>query len=190
MFSVTLYAYNVAQVFLQNTLLFTAFYCKTDSMPLARPSPQPEGSSSRRLSAADEIIAKNCMALLTSTQHDVLYNVPYRGDENAIIELARRVEVFAHSITTAKDEIALRRCVVLLDACLLQQMHASELRSVCRAILDRDHTLLNHMPQLITVLKKIHRAFEISIILSPEVLSAIRSDVVARNDSGEQIWGN
>lgn len=128
------------------------------------------------------------MALLNSSQFDVIYSVPYRGDEDDVMRLVHRCDSYRARISQATNINSLRRGLMILDATLIQKLPSTELRQLVTTIVNRDPSLIDGMPRLRGLLSKTFRAIDLSLIMNPTVLSAISKDVVGRNltgDSGE-----
>lgn len=129
-------------------------------------------------------VGRKVMILLTSAQFDVLYSVPYRGDDEVVVNMMRRIETLCADIAASTSSTGLIAAVRLLDACLFRELPATELRTLSQTILNKDPQLLRHMPILQDMLMTLYRAVDLSDMLNPSVLSAITRDVVERNKWG------
>jgi hypothetical protein len=139
-----------------------------------------ESQTSNEATAEEKI-----MALLTSKQFGVIYDTPYQGGEEKIIALLQRCESLIDTITHATNPAALEAAIQIADACLIPALPAAEVRNLVRTIVEKDVTLVTHMPQLRKILWRVYRAIELSLILDPKVLSRIAADI-----ANQRQWGS
>lgn len=128
------------------------------------------------------LTGKKVLALIDSDQFDVIYDAPYRGGDDDVMALVSQCEVMTRAILEADRREPLIAAVQLLDACLLVQTPATELRNMVKALVSKDPSLIDHMPQLRALLGLVLRAIEISYVLNPATLAAISRDVSERKN--------
>lgn len=147
-------------------------------------APDPDAfdafSKTEREKEIEDAAATKIMYLLSSQHYNVLYGKAYRGEDDRIINLIDHCETTGIRIREATDVDSLPFIVGIIDANLIQEMPANELRRLCREILDRDEKLINYMPQLKARLAKICRSMDMNEMLQPSVLSEIIRDVDAK----------
>ncbi len=117
------------------------------------------------------------LALLASRQFEVIYQAPYRGTDEEVHNILNFCDALVQSIAVAKVNDRLSLAVSVIDACLIDNLHAQEVRTLIKTIVKKDIGLLHHMPCTKAMLARVLRAVSLSNLLAPEKIRRIAQDV-------------
>lgn len=117
------------------------------------------------------------VALLGSRQFEVIYQAPYRGTDEEVLSILSHCEVLIQQLSNAPVNDRLTLAVGVIDACLIDNLHAQEVRALIKAIVKKDVGLLNHMPCTKAMLARVLRAVGLSSLLAPAKIRRITQDV-------------
>lgn len=117
------------------------------------------------------------IALLASRQFEVIYQVPYRGTDEEVQSILNMCDGLVQGIAAAEVNERLALAVSVIDACLIDNLHAHEVRSLIKTIVQKDVQLLGHMPCTKAMLARVLRAVGLSNLLAPEKIRKITRDV-------------
>lgn len=117
------------------------------------------------------------VALLASRQFEVIYQVPYRGTDEEVQNILNLCDGLLQQIGRAEVNHRLMLALSVIDACLIDNLQAQEVRSLIKAIVQKDVQLLGHMPCTKAMLARVLRAVGLSNLLAPEKIRRITRDV-------------
>lgn len=117
------------------------------------------------------------MALLSSRQFEVIYQVPYRGTDEEVQNVLNLCDGLNQQLSVAQVNDRLELAVGVIDACLIDNLHAQEVRSLIKTIVQKDVRLLAHMPCTRAMLARVLRAVNLSALLAPEKIRKIARDL-------------
>jgi hypothetical protein len=129
------------------------------------------------MNVINAMTSAHVMALLASRQFEVIYQVPYRGTDEEVQNILNRCDELIHQLSSAEVTERLTLAVGVIDACLIDNLHAQEVRSLIKAIVQKDVQLLSHMPCTKAMLARVLRAVGLSDLLAPEKIRRITRDV-------------
>lgn len=141
----------------------------TAAVAVARPDPV--------MNVINAMTEAHVVALLSSRQFEVIYQVPYRGTDEEVQNILNLCDGLIQSISAAEVNDRLSLAVGVIDACLIDNLHAQEVRSLIKTIVQKDVRLLNHMPCTKAMLARVLRAVGLSNLLAPEKIRRITRDV-------------
>lgn len=118
------------------------------------------------------------VALLASRQFEVIYQEPYRGTDEEVQNMLILCDTLIQQLGAAEVNDRLALAVNVIDACLIDNLHAQEVRTVIRTIVQKDIRLLNHMPCTKAMLARVLRAVGLSNLLAPAKIRRITQDVL------------
>jgi hypothetical protein len=125
----------------------------------------------------DTMTSAQVVALLSSRQFEVIYQVPYRGTDEEVQSILNMCDGLLQGIAAAEVNDRLMLAVGVIDACLIDNLHAHEVRSLIKTIVQKDIQLLSHMPCTKAMLARVLRAVGLSNLLAPEKIRKITRDV-------------
>lgn len=117
------------------------------------------------------------MALLSSRQFEVIYQEPYRGSDEEVQNILNLCDGLILQLGSAQVNDRLELAVGVIDACLIDNLHAQEVRTLIKTIVEKDISLLNHMPCTKAMLARVLRAVGLSNLLAPAKIRRITQDV-------------
>lgn len=126
--------------------------------------------------------ADKVTALLFSKQFDVIYRTPFSGSDEDFINTANQCDTLVNCIDSAAVNARFKMFVQVLDSCLLPNLPAQEIRMMLKAIVDKDASLLTHMPYAQALLSRVFRGVELSDMLAPAKIQRIANDVRMFNE--------
>lgn len=118
------------------------------------------------------------IALLSSRQFEVIYQEPYRGSDEDVQNMLNLCDALIQQLGVAKVNDRLMLAVGVIDACLIDNLHAQEVRALIKTIVQKDIRLLNHMPCTKAMLARVLRAVGLSNLLAPAKIRRITQDVL------------
>lgn len=118
------------------------------------------------------------IALLSSRQFEVIYQQPYRGTDEEVQNMLNLCDALIHQLSAAEVNDRLSLAVGVIDACLIDNLHAQEVRTLIKTIVQKDIRLLNHMPCTKAMLARVLRAVGLSNLLAPAKIRRITQDVL------------
>lgn len=147
-------------------------------------TPNPDSTSTVVVPRPDPVMnvintmtSAHVVALLASRQFEVIYQVPYRGTDEEVQNILNQCDALIHQLSSAEVNDRLTLAVGVIDACLIDNLHAQEVRSLIKAIVQKDVQLLSHMPCTKAMLARVLRAVGLSNLLAPEKIRRITRDV-------------
>lgn len=129
------------------------------------------------MNVINTMTSAHVVALLASRQFEVIYQVPYRGTDEEVQNILNRCDDLIQQLSAAEVNDRLSLAVGVIDACLIDNLHAQEVRSLVKTIVQKDIRLLSHMPCTKAILSRVLRAVGLSNLLSPEKIRRIAKDV-------------
>jgi len=118
------------------------------------------------------------IALLSSRQFEVIYQEPYRGTDEEVQNMLNLCDSLIQQLSAAEVNDRLTLAVGVIDACLIDNLHAQEVRTLIKTIVQKDIRLLNHMPCTKAMLARVLRAVGLSNLLAPAKIRRITQDVL------------
>lgn len=118
------------------------------------------------------------IALLSSRQFEVIYQQPYRGSDEEVQRGLNLCDALVQQLDAAEVNDQLRLAIGVIDACLIDNLHAQEVRSLIKTIAQKDVGLLIHMPCTKAMLARVLRAVGLSNLLAPAKIRRITQDVL------------
>jgi hypothetical protein len=141
---------------------------------------QSQSSVDRKDGRREITRPEEILALLASKQFDIVYNTPYRGDDQKIMSLLHQSEELCASLAVAAMSPSLISAVGVIDACLIPALPAPEVKNLITTIVKKDPSLIPYMPHTRKMMSNVFRAVELSSILNPSVLARIAADVASQ----------
>jgi len=141
----------------------------TSTSVAARPDPV--------MTVINTMTSAHVTALLSSRQFEVIYQVPYRGTDEEVQNTLNLCDGLIQQIGAAEVGDRLCLAVSVIDSCLIDNLHAQEVRSIIKAIVQKDVQLLTHMPCTKAMLARVLRAVGLSNLLAPDKIRRITRDV-------------
>jgi len=141
----------------------------TSAVAAARPDPV--------MNVINGMSQAHVMALLSSRQFEVIYQEPYRGTDEEVQNILNLCDGLIHQLGAAQVNDRLALAVGVIDACLIDNLHAQEVRTLIKTIAQKDVALLNHMPCTKAMLARVLRAVGLSNLLAPAKIRRITQDV-------------
>lgn len=141
----------------------------TSTVVVLRPDPV--------MNVINTMASAHVIALLASRQFEVIYQVPYRGTDEEVQNILNQCDALIHQLNSAEVNDRLALAVSVIDSCLIDNLHAQEVRSLIKAIVQKDVQLLSHMPCTKAMLARVLRAVGLSNLLAPEKIRRITRDV-------------
>jgi len=141
----------------------------TSASVVARPDPV--------MNVINTMTSAHVVALLASRQFEVIYQVPYRGTDEEVQNILNMCDGLIQQISVAEVNDRLALAVSVIDSCLIDNLHAQEVRSLVKTIVQKDIQLLLHMPCTKAMLARVLRAVGLSNLLAPEKIRRITRDV-------------
>ncbi|MBY0242570.1 MAG: hypothetical protein K2X55_24980 [Burkholderiaceae bacterium] len=129
------------------------------------------------MNVINTMTSAHVVALLASRQFEVIYQVPYRGTDEEVQNILNLCDGLIQQISAAEVNDRLTLAVGVIDACLIDNLHAQEVRSIIKTIVQKDIELLSHMPCTKAMLARVLRAVGLSNLLAPEKIRRIAKDV-------------
>lgn len=129
------------------------------------------------MNVINTMTSAHVVALLASRQFEVIYQVPYRGTDEEVQNILNLCDGLIQQISDAEVNDRLTLAVGVIDACLIDNLHAQEVRSLIKTIVQKDIRLLSHMPCTKAMLARVLRAVGLSNLLAPEKIRRITRDV-------------
>ena len=129
------------------------------------------------MNVVNSMTEAHVLALLASRQFEVIYQAPYRGTDEEVHNILNFCDALVQSIAVAKVNDRLSLAVSVIDACLIDNLHAQEVRTLIKTIVKKDIGLLHHMPCTKAMLARVLRAVSLSNLLAPEKIRRIAQDV-------------
>ena len=129
------------------------------------------------MNVINTMASAHVVALLASRQFEVIYQVPYRGTDEEVQNILNLCDGLIQQISVAEVNDRLTLAVGVIDACLIDNLHAQEVRSLIKTIVQKDIQLLSHMPCTKAMLARVLRAVGLSNLLAPEKIRRITRDV-------------
>ena len=145
-------------------------------------NPPPESASlvtrpDPVMNVINTMTSAHVVALLASRQFEVIYQVPYRGTDEEVQNILNMCDGLIQQISVAEVNDRLALAVSVIDSCLIDNLHAQEVRSLVKTIVQKDIQLLSHMPCTKAMLARVLRAVGLSNLLAPEKIRRITKDV-------------
>jgi len=141
----------------------------TSAVAVARPDPV--------MNVINGMTPAHVMALLSSRQFEVIYQEPYRGTDEEVQNILNLCDGLIQQLGSAQVNDRLALAVGVIDACLIDNLHAQEVRTLIKTIVQKDVSLLNHMPCTKAMLARVLRAVGLSNLLAPAKIRRITQDV-------------
>lgn len=129
------------------------------------------------MNVINTMTSAHVVALLASRQFEVIYQVPYRGTDEEVQNILNMCDGLIQQISVAEVNDRLALAVSVIDSCLIDNLHAQEVRSLVKTIVQKDIQLLSHMPCTKAMLARVLRAVGLSNLLAPEKIRRITRDV-------------
>jgi hypothetical protein len=129
------------------------------------------------MNVINTMTSAHVVALLASRQFEVIYQVPYRGTDEEVQNILNMCDGLIQQISIAEVNDRLGIAVSVIDSCLIDNLHAQEVRSLVKTIVQKDIQLLSHMPCTKAMLARVLRAVGLSNLLAPEKIRRITKDV-------------
>lgn len=142
----------------------------TSAAVVARPDPV--------MTVINSMSDAHVIALLASRQFEVIYQEPYRGTDEEVQNMLDLCDRLIQQIGGAEVNDRLTLAVGVIDACLIDNLHAQEVRMLIKTIVQKDIRLLNHMPCTKAMLARVLRAVGLSNLLAPNKIRRITQDVL------------
>lgn len=142
----------------------------TSAAVMARPDPV--------MNVINGMSDAHVVALLSSRQFEVIYQEPYRGTDEEVQNILNLCDGLIQQIGGAEVNDRLALAVGVIDACLIDNLHAQEVRMLIKTIVQKDIGLLNHMPCTKAMLARVLRAVGLSNLLAPAKIRRITQDVL------------
>lgn len=141
----------------------------TSAVAVTRPDPV--------MNVINGMTPAHVMALLSSRQFEVIYQEPYRGTDEEVQNILNLCDGLIQQLGSAQVNDRLALAVGVIDACLIDNLHAQEVRTLIKTIVQKDVSLLNHMPCTKAMLARVLRAVGLSNLLAPAKIRRITQDV-------------
>lgn len=141
----------------------------TSAVAVVRPDPV--------MNVINGMTPAHVMALLSSRQFEVIYQEPYRGTDEEVQNILNLCDGLIQQLGSAQVNDRLALAVGVIDACLIDNLHAQEVRTLIKTIVQKDVSLLNHMPCTKAMLARVLRAVGLSNLLAPAKIRRITQDV-------------
>jgi len=129
------------------------------------------------MNVINTMTSAHVVALLSSRQFEVIYQVPYRGTDEEVQNILNLCDGLIQQLNGAEVNDRLSLAVSVIDSCLIDNLHAQEVRSLIKVIVQKDVQLLSHMPCTKAMLARVLRAVGLSNLLAPEKIRRITRDV-------------
>lgn len=137
----------------------------------------PAAQPARELGISASATEASIIALLSSRQFEVIYDQPYRGTDEEVMNLITQCDNLINTLAGAKVNDRLELLVAAIDACLLDNLQAQEVRTIIKTIVKKDIRLLSHMPRTRAMLEHVLRAVRLSQLLAPSKLRKLTQDI-------------